>query len=109
MTSLTEQYALEYCSSLLYPYFYSAYLYEPEVKSNEALDQQYSKGNWYMPSVTELARVLYYKGYSVGGDSFIESDISATTVGSISQGDSDYTVPIFSLALNRMGQLGIWE
>ena len=58
-------------SGLVYPYFYSAYLYQPTCKTDETIDEQYSKGNWYMPSVGELSRIIYYRGYSSGGDSFL--------------------------------------
>lgn len=62
-------------SALLYPYFYSAYLYEPVTKINETIDDQYKQGNWYMPSVGELSRIIYYRGYSAGGNTFVSNDV----------------------------------
>lgn len=44
-------------AQLLYPAFYSACLYTPEVKDNETLHTGYGKGNWYVPSVEEM-RIL---------------------------------------------------
>lgn len=84
-------------SSLLYPYFYSAYLYEPEVKIEETIDDQYRKGNWYMPSVGELSKIIYYRGYSAGGSRFVSSDVRQTINNTI-KGDA----AIFSKALLSM-------
>ena len=58
---------ISYSSSLLYPYYYKMYLYQPNAKD---LDPQYTKYNWYAPSAAELSRVIYYKGYSVKGENF---------------------------------------
>jgi hypothetical protein len=65
----------KYNSALLYPYFYSMYLYQPEVKHGETLDIQYTKGNWYAPSVGELSRLIYSRGYSSEGVSFTSRSV----------------------------------
>ena len=92
-------------SCLLFPYFYSMYLYEPTVKNGETLDEQYARGKWYAPSVSELNRVLYYRGYSAMGNSFLASnsvrgniDKSLKTVSS----KGILGIPLFSIALSKM-------
>lgn len=115
---------LNLISSLLFPYFYSSYLYEPTINSGEVIDEQYKQGNWYAPSAAELARIIYYTGYSVAGANFeqnrVLTDYSDTLVtdgggnaikhtndfdssSSIEVGDDDFHTPIFSLAYDRMG------
>jgi hypothetical protein len=65
LTSTSLDDSTTYNSSLLYPYFYSSYLYEPVLENeSEILHDAYKKGNWYAPSVGELARIIYYRGYS---------------------------------------------
>jgi hypothetical protein len=94
--------AYDYISCLLYPYFYSMYIYEPAVKDGETLDEQYVSGKWYAPSVGELSRVIYYRGYSVSGASFNTGDVvRQTIVSSISSGGGVLTTPIFSMALKE--------
>jgi hypothetical protein len=57
-------------SALLFPYFYSAYLYTPAVSPNEVIVDDYKQGKWYVPSFAELVRIIYYAGYSIGGEEF---------------------------------------
>jgi len=88
---------------LLFPYFYSFALYEPEATY---LDSQYTKGNWYAPSIAELARVIYYRGYSVNGDSFdnagdVREAINTNT--NITVGTAILKKPIFWSAKKAMG------
>lgn len=59
-----------YASSLLYPYYYKMYLYQPKA---DVLDPQYGRYNWYAPSAAELSRVIYYRGYSAKGENFKEA------------------------------------
>lgn len=90
-------------SALAYPYFYSAYVYEPSVNDGETLDEQYTKGNWYAPSVGELSRIIYYRGYSVGGNGFaIPNMTRQAIVANIVSGGTALDTPIFSLALTSM-------
>jgi len=88
---------------VLFPYFYSFALYEPEATY---LDSQYTKGNWYAPSIAELARVIYYRGYSVNGDSFdnagdVREAINTNT--NITVGTAILKKPIFWSAKKAMG------
>lgn len=84
---------------LLYPYFYSAYLYQPTIKDGETLDPQYKAKNWYCPSLYEQSRVIYYRGYSARGLNFNTSSHVRDEIDSSlkSQGDV-LTTPIFSTA-----------
>ena len=108
LNALCEELELDNAGSkldagLLYPYFYSAYLYQPAIKDGETIDSQYAQGNWYMPSVGELSRIIYYRGYSSGGSSFL-SQACRQEIKDVASGNTTYTIPIFSLALKAMGQ-----
>lgn len=90
-------------SALLYPYFYSAYVYEPQsTKLNETIDEQYTKGNWYAPSIGELSRIIYYRGYSSGGNQFVANDVRANINSKVTNGGGVTNTPIFSIALANM-------
>lgn len=89
-------------SCILFPYFYEINLYEPEVKSTETLNDQYKKGKWYAPSVQEFSRIIYYRGYSVSGNSFNTGDTVRQPIStSVSKGSTPLTTPIFSMAYSR--------
>ena len=91
-------------SCLLYPYFYSMYLYQPEVKDSETLHDSYKKGNWFAPSVAEFSRIIYYRGYSVAGSNFNTGDMIRQPIKTdISKGSTTLTIPIFSLAYSHAG------
>lgn len=72
-------------SCILYPHFYSVYYYEPTVKTGETLDSQYAAGNWYAPSAAELARIVYYRGYSATGSNFVRDEENTALEASISK------------------------
>ena len=91
-------------SALLFPYFYSMYIYQPTTKSGESLDSQYEQGNWYAPSISELNRILYYRGLSALGSAFssvnsVRANISKSINTISSKGILG--IPIFSLAAKR--------
>jgi hypothetical protein len=87
----------DYNKAMLYPYFYSMYLYEPALLEGETIDTQYSKGNWYAPSMGELALAMYCRGLSVS-EAFTSANInSAINTKAVREG------AIFTKALNRMG------
>lgn len=89
-------------SCLLYPYFYSMYVYEPVVKEGETLNSAYQKGNWYAPSVAEFSRIIYYRGYSVSGSNFNTGDTVRLPIStSVANGGDVLTTPIFSIAYSR--------
>lgn len=91
-------------SCLLFPYFYSMYVYEPEVSEKETLNPAYQKGNWYAPSVAEFSRIIYYRGYSVSGSNFNTGDMVRQPIStSVSKGSTTLTIPIFSLAYSHAG------
>lgn len=89
-------------SCLLYPYFYSMKVYEPQVRKAETLNSAYQKGNWYAPSVTEFSRIIYYRGYSVSGSNFNTGDTVRQSIStSVANGGGVLTTPIFSIAYSR--------
>lgn len=89
-------------SCLLYPYFYSMHVYEPQIKEGETLNAAYQKGKWYAPSVAEFSRIIYYRGYSVSGSNFNTGDIIRQPIStSVSNGGGVLTTPIFSIAYSR--------
>ncbi len=100
---------LEQMQCLLYPYFYETYLYEPTVteeeRSTEVFQNQFSKGNWYVPSYQELATLIYYRGYSAAGENFSTGDIpiKSNISDSIAKGQGDLKNPIFSTAYKNAG------
>lgn len=98
-------------SCLLYPYFYSMHLYEPEVKEGEVLHSQYRKGSWYAPSVAEFSRIIFYRGYSVSGSNFNTGDVVRQPISaSVANGGGVLTTPIFSLAQARANtQFPVWS
>jgi hypothetical protein len=67
----------EYNKTVLFPYFYSMYLYEPELLDGETINDSFAKNKWYAPSVGELARAMYCRGMSVS-NLFTTADISST-------------------------------
>lgn len=100
---------LEMMQCLLFPYFYETYLYEPTVteeeKNTKAFKDNFSKGNWYIPSYPELATLIYYRGYSAAGTNFSTGDIplKSSISDSIPKGSGDLRNPIFSTAYKNAG------
>lgn len=93
----------EVSSCVIFPYFYAAYLYEPKVNSNETLNSQFTKNNWYVPSVNQLARVIYYRGYSTRGDDFAApASVSEAISDQITSGTELNQKAIFSDAYRAM-------
>ena len=48
-------------AQLLYPVFYNAQLFTPEVKLGEQLLAGYTKGNWYVPSIEEMQVLIAHR------------------------------------------------
>jgi hypothetical protein len=98
-TSAESTYQLsnaEYNKSVLFPYFYSMYLYEPKLLEGETINSSFAKNKWYAPSVGELARAMYCRGMSVS-NLFSTADItSAINL----KATSEYA--IFAKAMDRM-------
>lgn len=100
---------LKQMQCLLFPYFYETYLYEPTVTEEErntsAFQNQFSKGNWYVPSYQELATLIYYRGYSAAGNNFSTGDIpiKSNISDAITKGTGDLKNPIFSIAYKNAG------
>lgn len=88
-------------SCVVFPYFYAAYLYQPVVKDNETLADSFKQGNWYIPSIDQLSRVIYYRGYS-RNTNFANSDITADIIVNINSGSTVDKKAIFSDALKVM-------
>ena len=95
----------ELSSCIIYPYYYAATLYQPTLKSTEsAIYNQFAQGNWYIPSAKQLARIMYYRGYSSKGTNFIDSTSVAETISNkISSGTQPKNKAIFSNAKQVMG------
>lgn len=100
---------LDQMQCLLYPYFYETYLYEPTVteeeRSTTAFQTYFSKGNWYVPSYSELATLIYYRGYSAVGENFSTGDIPIknSISDSVPKKQGDLKNPIFSIAYKNAG------
>ena len=102
--------SVSYNSALLYPYFYSAYLYEPTLTNkDEVLDDQYKKGNWYAPSMGELSKIIYYRGYSAVSIFNAPGYVRQPIVDNVPNGDTVLSTPIFSLALRRGYSAPVWD
>lgn len=94
----------ELSSCILYPYYYAATLYQPALKSTEGtIYSQFAQGNWYVPSAKQLARIMYYRGYSAKGTQFLTSTSVAETIAKISSGSEAKNKAIFSNAKQVMG------
>lgn len=94
----------ELSSCVIYPYYYAATLYQPILKSTEnAIYSQFAQGNWYIPSAKQLARIMYYRGYSAKGTNFIDSTSVAETITKQSSGTEAKNKAIFSNAKSVMG------
>ena len=94
----------ELSSCVIYPYYYAATLYQPTLKSAEsAIYNQFAQGNWYIPSAKQLARIMYYRGYSAKGTNFIDSTSVAETITKQSSGTEAKNKAIFSNAKSVMG------
>ena len=86
-------------TSVIFPYVYAIKVYQPVAAS---LDVQYEAGNWYMPSMAQLQRVLYYRGVSAraaanadfNNPSYVRLEIN---------GDAVAPDAIFSAARKAMG------
>ncbi len=95
----------ELSSCILYPYYYAATLYQPTLKETEgAIYNQFAQGNWYIPSAKQLARIMYYRGYSAKGTQFKTStSVTETISNKISSGTQPKNKAIFSNAKQVMG------
>lgn len=82
---------------LYYPAAYGCYLYEPSVSGTATLNEQYKKGNWYLPSEGELARVYNFSGNSCGWKNKTAASIDYAN----EQAESEATTPVFANLLKR--------
>ena len=80
-----------------YPAAYGCYLYEPSISGTATLNEQYKKGNWYLPSEGELARVYNFFGNSKGWKNNTAASIDYAN----EHPESEATTPIFSNLLKR--------
>ncbi|MFW5502897.1 MAG: hypothetical protein ACOCO5_06450, partial [Segatella copri] len=80
-----------------YPAAYGCYLYEPSISGTATLNDQYKKGNWYLPSEGELARVYNFFGNSKGWNNGTDASIDYAN----EQPESEATTPIFANLLKR--------
>ena len=86
-------------TAVIFPYVYAMKVYQPGAAS---LDIQYEAGNWYMPSLAQLQRVLYYRGVSAraaANADFSDPDYVRLEV----TGDAKAPDAIFSAARTAMG------
>ena len=93
-------------TSVIFPYFYSMYLYQPQA---EDLIDEYREHNWYVPSLEQLQRVIYYRGLSsqatFENSNFVRKAIDGSVTGQFS---------IFSSAYNKITAQGgifpiVWD
>ena len=82
---------------MYYPAAYGCYLYEPSISGTATLNEQYKKGNWYLPSEGELARVYNFFGNSRGWKNNTAASIDYAN----EQPESEATTPIFANLLKR--------
>ena len=80
-----------------YPAAYGCYLYEPSISGTATLNDQYKKGNWYLPSEGELARIYNFFGNSRGWKNNTAASIDYAN----EQPESEATTPIFANLLKR--------
>ena len=80
-----------------YPAAYGCYLYEPSISGIATLNDQYKKGNWYLPSEGELARVYNFFGNSRGWKNNTAASIDYANA----QPEREATTPIFANLLKR--------
>ncbi|MCI7451946.1 MAG: hypothetical protein MSB11_03005, partial [Prevotella sp.] len=80
-----------------YPAAYGCYLYEPSISGTATLNEQYKKGNWYLPSEGELARVYNFFGNSKGWKNNTAASIDYAN----EHPESEATTPIFANLLKR--------
>ena len=100
-TIWTNASSTDIMSCLLFPYFYSIYLYQPK---GDNINDQYKQGNWYAPSSEEFSRIIYYRGYSAKGSNFNEGGMIRNSIDdTIQNGGATLTTPIFSLAKKHIG------
>lgn len=103
--SVNNDYTLskkEYNKTILYPYFYSMYLYQPNVSQEELNDSNkfkdaYKRTNWYAPSIGELSKVLYQRALGESSN-FNDSHLKNQNLNNISD-----ELSIFAKAKNKMG------
>ena len=82
---------------MYYPAAYGCYLYEPSISGTATLNEQYKKGNWYLPSEGELARVYNFFGNSRGWKNNTAASIDYAN----EQPESEATTPIFANLMKR--------
>jgi hypothetical protein len=88
-------------TSVIFPYVYAMKVYQPAAAS---LDAQYEAGNWYMPSLAQLQRVLYYRGVSARATA--NTDFSNPSYVRLEiNGDATAPDAIFSAARKAMGNI----
>jgi hypothetical protein len=92
----------DYNKAVLFPYFYSMYLYTPilsdkEIESGISIDPSYDRGMWYAPSVGEMSLAIYCRGLSVS------SAFSSATIKDPINTKAASDLAIFTKAYNRMG------
>lgn len=77
--------------------------------SDEELHPQYTSGNWYSPSVGELARIIYYRGYSATTSFTSAAFARYPILDNVPNGGSVSSTPIFSLAKARGYVADVWN
>lgn len=82
---------------LYYPAAYGCHLYEPSVSGTSTLNEQYKKGNWYLPSEGELARVYNFFGNSRGWQKNTAASIDYAN----ERPESEAVTPLFANLLKR--------
>ena len=95
---------LHFNPAMVFPYYYSAYLYKPE----NIAGTPYENIQWYVPSYAEWAKIVYQCGYSNKFNNFTDSLHVFQEAQIISSNITSYytnnvtTTPIFALAKTKM-------
>ena len=91
-------------AAVVYPYYYSAYLYRPDNVKGTAFENI----QWEVPSYSEWVRIVYQCGYSVSQENFVNQMDAFNEAITIANPNNYYTddiktTPIFAIAKAQMG------
>jgi hypothetical protein len=98
-----------YYPSILFPYFYSAWLYNVESDYYTGEEGKGPKLQWYSPSIAEWSKIVYQYGYSAALENFTKANFMVSFNGTPTSevNDNNYTdnfetTPIFALAKKKI-------
>lgn len=98
-----------------YPAAYACHLYEPSHRTGSAIDAQYAKGKWYLPSLGELLRLFHHFNISrsnprtsiaTGDNTAVPDKAYANYDETEGKAGIDAWNPVFARALKRLNDGG---